>query len=28
MDPKGEFVTHFTPSTSVDEMAAKLNKIL
>ena len=28
MDPKGEFVTHFTPSTSVDEMAANLNKIL
>jgi cytochrome oxidase Cu insertion factor (SCO1/SenC/PrrC family) len=28
MDPKGEFVTHFTPSTSVDELAAKLDKIL
>jgi cytochrome oxidase Cu insertion factor (SCO1/SenC/PrrC family) len=28
MDPKGEFVTHFTPATSVDEMAAKLDKIL
>ena len=28
MDPKGEFVTHFTPSTSVDDMAAKLNKIV
>jgi cytochrome oxidase Cu insertion factor (SCO1/SenC/PrrC family) len=28
MDPKGEFVTHFTPSTSVDDMAAKLDKIL
>ena len=28
MDPKGEFVTHFTPSTNVDEMAAKLDKIL
>jgi protein SCO1/2 len=28
MDPKGEFVTHFTPSTSVDDMAAKLDKIV
>ena len=28
MDPKGEFITHFTPSTSVDEMATKLDKIL
>ena len=28
MDPKGEFVTHFTPSTSVDGMAAKLDKIV
>ena len=28
MDPNGEFVTHFTPATSVDEMAAKLGKIL
>jgi len=28
MDPKGEFVTHFTPSTSVDEMAARLDKLL
>ena len=28
MDPKGEFVTHFTPATNVDEMAAKLDKIL
>jgi protein SCO1/2 len=28
MDPNGEFVTHFTPATSVDEMAAKLRKIL
>jgi cytochrome oxidase Cu insertion factor (SCO1/SenC/PrrC family) len=28
MDPKGEFVTHFTPSTSVNDMAAKLDKIL
>lgn len=28
MDPKGEFVTHFTPATSVDEMAARLDKIL
>jgi cytochrome oxidase Cu insertion factor (SCO1/SenC/PrrC family) len=27
MDPNGEFVTHFTPATSVDEMAAKLGKI-
>ena len=27
MDPKGEFVTHFTPSTSVDDVAAKLDKI-
>lgn len=28
MNPKGEFVTHFTPATSVDEMATKLDKIL
>jgi len=28
MDPKGEFVTHFTPSTSVDDMAAELDKIV
>jgi protein SCO1/2 len=28
MDSKGEFVTHFTPSTSVDDMAAKLDKIV
>jgi cytochrome oxidase Cu insertion factor (SCO1/SenC/PrrC family) len=28
MDPKGEFVTHFTPSTSVDDIAAKLDKIV
>jgi protein SCO1/2 len=28
MDPGGEFVAHFTPSTTVDEMAAKLAKIL
>jgi cytochrome oxidase Cu insertion factor (SCO1/SenC/PrrC family) len=28
MDPKGEFVTHFTPSTSVDDLAAKLDKIV
>ena len=28
MDPKGEFVTHFTTSTSVDDMAAKLDKIV
>jgi cytochrome oxidase Cu insertion factor (SCO1/SenC/PrrC family) len=28
MDPKGEFVTHFTPSTSVDDLAAKLYKIV
>lgn len=28
MDPKGEFVTHFTPSTSADDMAAKLDKIV
>ena len=28
MDPKGEFVTHFTPQTSADDMAAKLAKLL
>ena len=28
IDPKGEFVTHFTPSTSADDMAAKLDKIV
>jgi protein SCO1/2 len=28
MDPQGNFVTHFTPATSVDEMTAKLDKIL
>ncbi len=28
MDPDGEYVSHFTPSTSVDEMTAKLDKIL
>jgi cytochrome oxidase Cu insertion factor (SCO1/SenC/PrrC family) len=28
MDPKGEFVTHFAPSTSVDEMASRLDKVL
>lgn len=28
MDPDGNFVTHFTPATSVDEMTAKLDKIL
>ncbi len=28
MDPKGEFITHFTPATSVDEVAARLDKIL
>jgi protein SCO1 len=27
-DPKGEFVTHFTPLTSVDDMAATLDKIV
>ena len=27
MDQNGEFVTHFTPATSVDEMAAKLGNI-
>ncbi len=28
MDPNGEFVTHFTPATPVDELTAKLDKIL
>jgi protein SCO1 len=28
MDPNGEFVTHFTPTTSVDDLTAKLDKIL
>lgn len=28
MDPQGDFVAHFTPATSVDEMTAKLDKIL
>jgi len=28
MDTKGEFVTHFTPATNVEDMAAKLDKIL
>ena len=28
MDPKGEFVTRFTTATSVDEMAAKLGKLI
>ena len=28
MDPKGEFVTRFTTATSVDEMAAKLDKLI
>lgn len=28
MDPNGEFVAHFTPTTTVDEMAAKLDKLL
>ena len=28
MDPKGEFVTHFVPTTPVDEMAAKIDKAL
>ena len=28
MDPKGEFVTHFTPQTSAEDMAAKLAKLL
>jgi protein SCO1/2 len=28
MDPKGEFVTHFAPTTPVEEMAAKIAKAL
>jgi len=28
MDPKGEFVTHFTPTTPLEEMAARLDKAL
>jgi cytochrome oxidase Cu insertion factor (SCO1/SenC/PrrC family) len=28
MNPAGEFVTHFTPQTSVDDMAAKLAKLV
>ncbi len=28
MDPNGDYVTHFTPATSVDEMTAKLDKVL
>jgi protein SCO1/2 len=28
MDPNGDYVAHFTPTTSVDEMTAKLDKIL
>jgi hypothetical protein len=28
MDPRGEFVTHFTPTTTVEELTAKLDKIL
>jgi protein SCO1 len=28
MDPSGEFVTHFTPTTTVEEMTAKLDKVL
>jgi protein SCO1/2 len=28
MDPKGEFVTHFAPTTPVEEMAAKISKAL
>jgi cytochrome oxidase Cu insertion factor (SCO1/SenC/PrrC family) len=28
MNPEGEFVTHFTPTTTVDEMTAKLDKVL
>ncbi len=28
MDPNGDFVTYFTPTTTVDEMTAKLDKIL
>jgi cytochrome oxidase Cu insertion factor (SCO1/SenC/PrrC family) len=28
MGPDGEYVTHFTPTTTVDAMAEKLNKLL
>jgi protein SCO1/2 len=28
MDPNGEFVAHFTPTTTVEEMTAKLDKLL
>jgi cytochrome oxidase Cu insertion factor (SCO1/SenC/PrrC family) len=28
MDPRGEFVTHFTPTTTVEEMTSKLDKLL
>jgi protein SCO1/2 len=28
MGPDGEFVTHFTPATTLDEMTAKLDKLL
>ena len=28
MDPTGEFVTHFTPTTTVEELTAKLDKAL
>lgn len=28
MDPNGDFVTHFTPTTTVDEMTAALDKLL
>ena len=28
MDPKGDFVTHFTSTSSIDEMADKLGKLL
>jgi protein SCO1/2 len=28
MDPNGEYVTHFTPTTPVDELTARLDKIL
>jgi protein SCO1/2 len=28
MDPKGEFVTHFSPTTPVEEMAAKIDKAM
>jgi protein SCO1/2 len=28
MDPNGEFIAHFTPATTVEEMTAKLDKLL